>query len=87
MLEKYFWLAKDWGGDAFPKVNDMSCEYRGSLPKAMLVIAIRGAGTKVHRLAISLSLATVGSTERMVRAEHQNHGALIISILLANSYQ
>ena len=31
MLEKYFWLAKDWGGDAFPKVNDMSC---GSLPKA-----------------------------------------------------
>ena len=34
MLEKYFWLAKGWGGDALPKVNDMSCEYRGSLPKA-----------------------------------------------------
>lgn len=40
MLEKYFWLAKDWGGNAFPKVNDMSCKYRGSLPKAILVIAM-----------------------------------------------
>jgi len=40
MLEKYFWLAKDWGGDAFPKVNDMSYEYRGLLPKAILVITM-----------------------------------------------
>jgi hypothetical protein len=42
MLEKYFWLAKDWGGNAFPKVNDMSCEYRGPwlIAEGILVIAM-----------------------------------------------